>query len=46
MAANQAEVDLVVSAAGALPNLERQLSQIVRTNTTRTAMVWAPNVSA
>jgi len=31
MAANQAEVDLVVSAAGALPNLERQLSQIVRT---------------
>ncbi|MFD3535245.1 hypothetical protein [Streptomyces sp. NPDC058664] len=31
MAANQAEVDLVVSAAGALPDLERQLSQIVRT---------------
>ena len=30
MAANQAEVDLVVSAAGALPDLERQLSQIVR----------------
>lgn len=31
MAANQAEVDLIVSAAGALPNLERQLGQIVRT---------------
>lgn len=31
MAANQAEVDLIVSAAGALPDLERQLSQIVRT---------------
>jgi len=30
VAANQAEVDLVVSAAGALPDLERQLSQIVR----------------
>ena len=30
MSANQAEVDLVVSAAGALPDLERQLSQIVR----------------
>jgi hypothetical protein len=30
MAANQAEVDLVVSAAGALPDLERQLSQILR----------------
>ncbi|MGW8357406.1 phage tail protein [Streptomyces wedmorensis] len=29
MAANQAEVDLVVSAAGALPDLERQLTQIV-----------------
>jgi len=29
--ANEAEVDLVVSAANALPNLERQLSQIVRT---------------
>lgn len=29
--ANQAEVDLVVNAAGALPDLERQLSQIVRT---------------
>lgn len=31
MAANQAEVDLIVNAAGALPDLERQLSQIVRT---------------
>jgi malate synthase len=31
MAANEAEVDLIVSAAGALPDLERQLSQIVRT---------------
>jgi len=30
MAANQAEVDLVVNAAGALPDLERQLSQIIR----------------
>lgn len=30
MAANQAEVDLIVSAAGALPDLERQLSQIIR----------------
>ncbi|MDF2711483.1 MAG: hypothetical protein K0R62_7135, partial [Nonomuraea muscovyensis] len=29
--ASQAEVDLVVSAAGALPDLERQLTQIVRT---------------
>lgn len=29
--ANQAEVDLVVSTAGALPNLERQLGDIVRT---------------
>ncbi|TXS16342.1 hypothetical protein EAO70_12960 [Streptomyces sp. adm13(2018)] len=31
MAANQAEVDLIVNAAGALPDLEQQLSQIVRT---------------
>lgn len=31
MAANEAEVDLIVNAAGALPDLERQLSQIVRT---------------
>lgn len=30
MAANEAEVDLIVNAAGALPDLERQLSQIVR----------------
>jgi phage-related protein len=30
MAANQAEVDLVVNAAGALPDLERQLNQIIR----------------
>ncbi|MEU4106320.1 hypothetical protein AB0F16_38180 [Streptomyces tanashiensis] len=29
MAANQAEVDLVVNAAGALPDLERQLTQII-----------------
>lgn len=29
--ANQAEVDLVVNAAGALPDLEQQLSRIVRT---------------
>ncbi|MZE53822.1 hypothetical protein GTY86_35535 [Streptomyces sp. SID5770] len=30
MAANEAEVDLIVNAAQALPDLERQLSQIVR----------------
>lgn len=30
MAANEAEVDLVVNAAGALPDLERQLSAIIR----------------
>ncbi|MFJ8301603.1 hypothetical protein ACIQ9R_37640 [Streptomyces sp. NPDC094447] len=30
MAANQAEVDLIVNAAGALPDLEQQLSQIIR----------------
>ncbi|MER5705985.1 hypothetical protein [Streptomyces sp. NPDC002122] len=30
MAANQAEVDLVVNAAGALPDLEQQLSRIIR----------------
>lgn len=38
--ANQAEVDLVVNAAGALPDLERQLSRIVQT-----AESGAPDIS-